>query len=247
VAVVIGSATRVQLGFGKGASVGDVPGIVSVDWSFGSNINRLYTLGGGTQTCGPAEFASIRGANMQISINMYGGSSPEVSTCAGLVCENSPAVITVSIVPATCGTYTAESVAGKAVYISSYSYSKDRTQFGTETWQGSAYHTPVAETNVYTEPEPTYVVLGIADGNLDTEEDTDWSSLETIVGARFRDNTTPTRHYKGQVQASQLSLGEFTYTFNGTFKSIGNSTLWSPGVKASASVNLTTQPVYVAA
>lgn len=244
-AVVIGTATQVKLGFGRGAAPADTPGIVSVDWSFGSNINRLYTLGGGSQqTCGPKEFAAIRGAQIQISVNIYGGVTPALTTCAAQVCENSPAVIAVSIVPATCGTYVAEGVAGKLLYVSSYSYSKDRTQFGTETWQGSAYNTPPVEQGVYTEPEPTYVVLGLAEGTIDGEA-ADYTALQSVVGAYFREGTVPVKTWKGQVQASAISVGEFSYIFNGTFKSIGGSTFWAPGVKATASVNLATQPVYV--
>jgi hypothetical protein len=244
--VIVGNSTLVQVGFGRGATPVVNNGVVSIDWSFGGNVNRLYTLGGGMGTCGPNEFAIVRSAQIQVNLSMYGGSVPEISCCAGSVCENSPAVMVVTVVPAVCGVYTAEGISGKAVYLSSYGYNKDRTGFGTNTLQGSAYQTPATTVNgVYTEPEPTYIVCGVSTGTIEGET-TDYASLEPIVGAQFRDNSLIETHYKGQVQASQTSLGEFSWIYDGTFKAIGNALFWAPGVKASANVTINTQPVYVA-
>jgi len=245
VAVVIGSSTAVTLEF-PGQVINT--GLVSIDWSFSANIQRLYTLGMGIGDCGPLEYANIRDSQVSVNFSIYGGETPSLDICPPSEgCEDSPAKIIVTIVPGVCGSLAAEGLNARAVYINSYSYSKDRTSFGTEQWSGSAYVVPEAPPGgsvpEYVTPEPTANILGIAEGTIEAE-DSDFTTLQAITGATFRDTNAVVTVAKGSVQAGATSVGDYTLTHNGTFQSVGNSQFWADGVLARASVTLNLQPVY---
>jgi hypothetical protein len=85
----------------------------------------------------------------------------------------------------------------------------------------------------------------LAEGTIETEG----PDIQELVGARFRDESRTRTAFKGNVQAAQLSLGEGSYVKQGTFREVGGSKFgygdgWE-GVKGSANVSLTLQPVYV--
>lgn len=244
-AVIIGSSTAVTLEF-PGQVINT--GIVSIDWSFSANLQRLYTLGMGTGDCGPLEFANVRDSQVTVNFSIYGGETPSLEICPpDEGCEDSPAKVIVTIAPGVCGSVAAEGLNARAVYINSYSYSKDRTAFGTEQWSGYAYVQPDAPPGgtvpEYVTPEPTAVILGIAEGSIEGE-DSDFTTLQAVTGATFRDTNAVVTVGKGSVQASQLSMGEYTLTHQGTFESVGNSQFWADGVLARANVTLNLQPVY---
>jgi len=240
VSVIIGNSTLVTLDFPNGQVT---EGITSIEWNFGTNVNRLYTLGMGAGSCGPREFGSVRSAEVSVSFSIYGGITPETSTCPPAECANSPATVVVNIVPGTCDA----DVDGlsRAVFINSYSYSKDRVSFGTESWAGNAYVSPesvqTGTCNEYIEPEPTYVILGLAEGTIEGEG----GDIQATVGARFRDDACVVETTRASVQASNISIGEYMIVQHGTFQSVGNSLFWDPGVVAKANVSLTLQPVYI--
>jgi hypothetical protein len=250
VPVIIGNSTRVSIAFNNATTVTD--GIVSVEWNIGTQPNRLYTLGMGSAQCGVKEFATVRQAQVNVSFSIYGGVTPQLSTCATAVCANSPASAVVTVVPGICAAQGAPPVDtfNHQVFINSYSYSKDRVGMGTEQWQGSAYVSSsvvkVGNCNEYCEPEPTYVVLGIAEGTIEGETQ-DLTALQNVVGAQFRDDACIVTSARASVQASQTSIGEYMFTRHGTFKSIGGSTFWAPGVVGKASITLNLQPIYLAA
>jgi hypothetical protein len=237
VAVIIGNSTSVVLSIASA-------GIQSVDWSAGGNTQRLYTLGGGYSQCGANEFAIIRSAEIQVNFSIYGGNTTPVSTCPLEGCANSPAVVTATIVPAICGGGSAQGLNSQPIFINSYSYSKERTKHGTESWAGTAYVTATAlGPTEYCEPVPSFVVLGIAEGTIEGDGEDD---LQELAGAYFRDSSPIQRLWKGQVQADQLGVGDFTFSDKGTFKQIGGSKFWDPNkpLRAKASVTLSLQPVY---
>lgn len=245
-AVVIGQSTIVSLSIASA-------GIVSVDWSTAANVERLYTLGAGAGTCGPPEYATVRDSQVSVNFSIYGGESSAISTCAADaagVCADSPATVIVTITPGVCGDTIAEGLVDQKVFISSYSYSKDRTTHGTEQWSGNAYVMPAGTlpASQYVKPLPNFVILGVAEGTIECEEGTITSALQDLVGAHFADDSIITVTHKGSVAAQAISIGDYTFTHNGTFKNIGNSQFWDPvgssGVKASCSVTLNLQPVY---
>lgn len=246
-AVIVGQSTSVTIDIAPNG------GIVSIDWSTSANIERLYTLGAGQGTCGPPEYATIRDAEIQVSFSVYGGKTNQVSTCASDAagaCADSPAKVIVSVVPGFCGNANVESLVDEEVFINSYSYSKDRTAHGTEQWAGSAYKLPTgaAPQGQYVRPLPNFVILGVAEGTIETEDETVSQSLQDLVGAHFADDSIITTTYRANVAAAQISIGEHMFIHNGTFKNVGSSQFWDPsgssGVQASASVTLNLQPVY---
>lgn len=243
-AVIIGSSTNIILEF-PSATVTE--GITSIDWSFSANIQRLYTLGIGAGSCGPSEYANIRDSEVSVNFSIYGGVTPAVDICPPTEgCEDSPAKVIVTIAPGYCGSIAVDGLNARSVYINSYSYSKDRTGFGTESWGGSAYvqaETTGGSVPEYITPEPTALILGIAEGSIEAE-DSDFTALQSLTGARFRDTNAVVTVGKGSVQAGQIALGEYTLTHQGTFSSVGNSQFWLDGVLARANVSLNMQPVY---
>jgi hypothetical protein len=246
VAVIIGQSTIVRL------SIADA-GIVSIDWSTNAGVERLYTLGAGAGTCGPPEYATVRDSQVTVNFSIYGGESSEISTCAADAqgaCADSPATVIVNVAPGVCGNAAVEGLVDQKVFINSYSYSKDRVGHGTEQWAGNAYKRPAGTLpqGQYIKPLPNFVILGVAEGSIETEEATVSSDIQTLVGAKFSDDAIITTTYKANVAAAQISVGEHVFTHNGTFKRIGGSQFWDPtgssGVKASANVTLNLQPVY---
>lgn len=245
-AVIVGQSTVVRL------SIADA-GIISIDWSTNSNVERLYTLGGGQGRCGPPEYATVKDSQVTVNFSLYGGESTEISTCAsdaGGVCADSPATVIVSVAPGACGNAQVDGLVDQKVFIGSYSYSKDRTAHGTEQWSGNAYRRPPGNlpAGQYVKALPNFVILGVAEGTIDTEEAVASSTIQDLVGAHFADDSIIDTSYKANVAAAAISLGEHVFTHKGTFKSIGGSQFWDPdgssGVKASASVTLNLQPVY---
>jgi hypothetical protein len=245
-AVIVGQSTVVQLSIASA-------GIISVDWSTSANVERLYTLGGGQGSCGPPEYATVRDSQVTVNFSIYGGESSQISTCASDaqgVCADSPATVIVSIAPGVCGDASVEGLVDQKVFINSYSYSKDRTTHGTEQWSGNAYKRPAGTLpqGQYVKALPNFVILGVAEGTIETENATVSSSIQDLVGAHYSNDSIITTTYKANVAAAQISLGEHVFTHNGTFKNIGGSQFWDPngtsGVKASASVTLNLQPVY---
>lgn len=245
-AVIVGQSTVVSLSIASA-------GIVSIDWSSSANVERLYTLGAGQGTCGPPEYATVRDSEIQVSFSIYGGESSSVSTCAsdaGSSCADSPAKVIVSVSPGVCGNANVDSLVDEEVFINSYSYSKDRTGHGTEQWSGSAYKLPqgALPAGQYVRPLPNFVILGVAEGTIEAEEDTPTTDLQDLVGAHLADDSIITTTYRANVAAAQISIGEHMFIHNGTFKNVGGSQFWDPsgssGVVARANVTLNLQPVY---
>jgi hypothetical protein len=242
--VIIGNSTSVSVAFNNGPTINE--GFISTEWSTGTQPNRLYTLGMGFGSCGTKEFAIIRPAQLTVSFSIYGSITPEVSLCPTEICQNSPASAIITIVPGVCGNIQVDTF-NHQVFFNSYSYSKDRTQFGSEVWQGMAYVSGEVQRtgncNEYIQPEPDLVVAGVAEGTL--VGDSSLVDLQSITGARIRDDACVATTTKGSVQANQMSIGEYEITYHSTFKSIGDSEFWMPGKKANASVTINLQDIYL--
>lgn len=245
-AVIVGQSTVVTLSIATA-------GIISIDWSSSANIERLYTLGTGQGTCGPPEYATVQDSEIQVSFSIYGGNSTTLSTCASDAagaCADSPTKVIVSVSPGVCGNAGVQPLVDEEVFINSYSYSKDRTGNGKEDWSGSAYKQPTGTlpAGQYVRPLPNFVILGVAEGTIETEEETVTTDVQDLVGAHFADDSIIKTTYRANVAAAQISIGEHMFIHNGTFKSVGGSQFWDPvgssGVMAKASVSLNLQPVY---
>lgn len=105
-------------------------GFVSVSFSISPNVERLFQLGS----------VDAFDVNIQtqesISLSNYGGASSTVSLSPSITCTDSDATMEVTITPAPCvGSTTPITRTGAdALFITSYSYSKDFQGFGQESW-----------------------------------------------------------------------------------------------------------------
>jgi hypothetical protein len=240
-AVIIGNATTVSITL-AGSPVNE--GITSVDWSKGGQPNKLWTLGS------RSPYAAIIPAQNTVSFSVYGDITPsislEITISQAEPCPESPAKGIINITPAICGTSATIEPFSSEFYVTSYSYTKDRTNQGVETWQGNSYLlADVAgySGKVYAEPLPSVLAMGTAEGTL-VGDDTQ-ANLETTTGAIVAADSITTEGEKGNVQAQALSIGEYDTTYFGTFSYVGHSRFWAPGVKASANVTITLQPIYL--
>ena len=240
-AVIIGNATTVSITL-AGSPVNE--GITSIDWTRGGQPNKLWTLGS------RSPYAAIIPAQNTISFSVYGDITPsislEVEISSQAPCPESPAKGVINITPAICGTANTVDAFSSEFYVTSYSYTKDRTNQGVETWQGNSYL--LADVSgysgkVYAEPLPSVLAIGTAEGTL-VGDDTQ-ANLETITGAIVADDSITTEGEKGNVQAQALSIGEYETTYFGTFSHVGHGEFWAPGVKANANVTITLQPIYL--
>lgn len=121
--VIIGAGTTVTSSLISG-------GFVSVSFSISPSIERLFELG------------SFDAFDLQIqtqesvSITNYGGASTPVALAPSTACDDSTAKMDVTITPAPCTGSTTPIVrtGTNALFITSYSYSKDYQGYGQESW-----------------------------------------------------------------------------------------------------------------
>lgn len=121
--MIIGAGTTVSSNIISG-------GFVSVSFSLSPQVTRLFQLG------------SFDAFDLQIqtqesiSLTNYGGASSTVALVPSTSCTDSTARMNVTITPAPCtGSTTAIVRTGAdALFINSYSYSKDFQSFGQESW-----------------------------------------------------------------------------------------------------------------
>jgi hypothetical protein len=121
--VVIGGATIVTSSVISG-------GFVSVSFSISPSVERLFQLGS-------FDAYDLQLQNQEsISITNYGGASTPVSLTPSTSCDDSLARMDVVITPAVClGSVDPITRTGTdALFITSYSYSKDFQGYGQESW-----------------------------------------------------------------------------------------------------------------
>lgn len=257
-AIIIGRSSQVELIFPGNIKV--TRGIESVDFGWGSKVQRLYTFGGQTNQCGVNEWASIQSAEIQINWTNYGGVTPEVNICTPTSCSNSTNKVIVTINPSSC---TQLQTINAVVFINSYSYSKGRSEYSKESWAGTGYDVSIIQSyqGGFVEPPPTYVISSISEGSIECEDPNidlglpgvkppEITDLENLVGTRFREydlGRIPRKSIKGSASASQ-KLTEAMATIQGTFKSVGNSVGYNPDNPAPiarAQVTIPNNPVYL--
>ena len=121
--VIIGAGTTVTSNVISG-------GFVSVNFSLSPSVERLFQLGDFDP------FDTNIQTQESISITNYGGASTPVPLSPSVSCTDSTARMDVTIVPAACvGSVTSIIRTGAdALFINSYSYSKDFQGYGQESW-----------------------------------------------------------------------------------------------------------------
>ena len=121
--VIIGAGTTVTADKISG-------GFVSVSFSLSPNVERLFQLGS-------FDAYDINITEQEsVSLTNYGGASTPISLASSVACTDSDAKMAVTITPAPCtGSVTPIVRTGAdSLFITSFSYSKDFTSFGQESW-----------------------------------------------------------------------------------------------------------------
>ncbi len=105
-------------------------GFVSVSFSVSPSVERLFQLG----DFDPFD-VSVQ-TQESISISNFGGASTKVTLTPSVSCTDSTARMDVTIIPAPCtgSTIPITRTGNDALFINSYSYSKDFQGFGQESW-----------------------------------------------------------------------------------------------------------------
>lgn len=121
--VIIGAGTTVTSSVISG-------GFVSVSFSLSPSVERLWQLGSFDA------FDIQLQTQESISISNYGGASTPVALSPSISCDDSTARMDVTITPAAClGSVTPINRTGSdALFITSFSYSKDFQGYGQESW-----------------------------------------------------------------------------------------------------------------
>lgn len=120
---IVGAGTTVTTNLISG-------GLVSVNFSLSPSVERLFQLGS----------ADAFDVNIQtqesISLTNYGGASTPVALAPNFTCDDSTAKMDVTIIPAPCTGSSSPIIrtGTDALFITSYSYSKDFQGFGQESW-----------------------------------------------------------------------------------------------------------------
>jgi len=235
-AVIIGAGTTVVSSqFPNG-------GIVSVQFGFNPQVERLYELG----SFNPYDSTITK--TRTLSLNVYGsrpsgggGSSPLVIT-PSTSCADTGAV-SVTINPASCvGSlipFTAD------YYVTGYSYSKDNLGFGQESWS----FTSKPEIPGFT---GTIVMLrGIAEGTITTGAGNMTAAQMGIVVDEVASNDSlglPIQGESGSVQGGTPGIGKYDTQRYIIATSIGGSIGKSDavdGLAGEGSVQIPMTPVYI--
>lgn len=145
-AIVIGDSTDVD--FSQGTCV------VSVQWGFNPNTQRLYCLDG---TSDP--FLLVHRPTETASVTIYAPGTPH-SVEATSVCDSANQVSLI-VSPGVCPAGTVDGVSGSDWFVTSYNYSReDAVMPGQESWSLQRWTTG-GLTGVTL---PTYIMRGIAEG-----------------------------------------------------------------------------------
>jgi hypothetical protein len=121
--VIIGAGTTVTSDIISG-------GFVSVSFNLSPQVTRLFQLGSFNA------FDTQIQTQESVSLTNYGGASTPVTLTQSTSCTDSSARMDVTITPAPCtgGTVPITRTGSDALFINSYSYSKDFQTFGQESW-----------------------------------------------------------------------------------------------------------------
>ena len=149
-AIVIGAATQASLAGGDYC-------VLSVNWGYNPNVQRLYCLGEWVATEERTFYRPTETLNMTIYAPGPVHSVPPTTECADAN------TIQASVDPAACGDETYDAFSGDW-WVTSYSYTKDDASLpGQESWSLTRWKGLNTLTTGNT-IEPTYVMRGIAEG-----------------------------------------------------------------------------------
>jgi len=209
--IVIGATTTVIFPYGDC--------VVSVNWGYNPNVQRLYCLGSWDV------FDTIQKPTETLNLTIYapGNSFPIPPTGA---CANAT-TITASVSPTICG----EAVAGVSGnwFLTSYGFSKDDPVGpGQETWSMTRW---VAGGDT---PMPTYVIRGISEGQA--------SNVNGVINSGVVFTGATVEATTGNVSAG--GIGKAYTTTIGQIINVGGGTN-TPGETGTASASIPYTPLWL--
>jgi hypothetical protein len=262
---VIGQASVVSV---TGGGNSDWQGITSFSFNTGATFNPLFQLNSAASSTGEGfVYAVDVSASPSVSLSLYSGFDTEAnsghySVTMPTSCTDSDLVANIVFTPGLCGSNYGSifSLGGtEDFFITSYSYSKDVSGFGTESWsfQGKpdpaflipGSHPATSFSSVMSgleEPSVEVVMVnGIATGNVSgdfSQADLDDTKL---VFDRITDASSVANNKEVSVSAGNVSIGNANVTFNGFVREFGGATLFRrDGIVLNASVTIPVNPVY---
>ncbi len=223
--VIIGAGTTVN------SSVINA-GITSVSFSLSPNIERLFQLGSFTP------FDTNITTTESISLSNHGGGSSTVSLTPSISCTDSTATMDVTIVTAPCqGSATTINRTGTdALFITSYSYSKDFQGFGSESWSLQGKPIIVGFTGNVS------FIQGFSEGNHLTGADIVSNDGIVLTGSISGANDATSQNI--QVSAGSPGLGQDDIQEFGKITQIGGGIGKEDGKRGNASANVPHQLVF---
>jgi len=224
--VIVGAGTSVTTDIISG-------GIVSVNFSLNPNVERLFQLGS-------FDAFDINITEQEsISLTNYGGASTTVALSPTTTCTDSNARIAVIITPAPCtgSTVSIDRTGADSLFITSYSYSKEVTAYGQESWnlQGKPIIQDFTGSDAY--------LQGFAEGNHLVGTDIVSDDGIVMTGSVAGD-TYDAEGRNLQVSAGALSLGQDDTQRFGKITQIGGGVGRENGKRGTASANVPHQVVY---
>ncbi len=207
-------------------------GFVSVSFSLSPTVERLFQLG---------DFDPFD-VNVQtqesISITNFGGASSSLALAPSAACVDSTARMDVTITPAPCtgSTVPITRTGTDALFINSFSYSKDSQGFGQETWSLQGKPILVGFTG------STVFIQGFAEGNQLVGTD-----IVSDDGVALTSSTTGLFDAEArnlQVSAGSPGIGQDDTQQFGKVTAIGGGVGKEDGKRGTASANVPHQIVF---
>lgn len=207
-------------------------GIISVSYSLSPSVERLWQLGA------TDAYDTQITTTKTINITNYGGASNQVVLSPSTVCDDSTTTMAVTIVPAAC--QVGLSTIDETMWITSYSYSKELTGYGQETWQLTSKPT------INGSQLSAVMVEGLAEGdqlsvaNGDIVDDQGVSLTGSVVGTSY-----DAQDRNLSVSAGPTSTGTDDIKQFGIILRIGGGTGQQDGKRGAASATIPISPIYV--
>ncbi len=208
-------------------------GITSVSFSLSPNIERLFQLG----SFDP--FDTNVTTTESISLSNHGGGSSTVTLTPSVSCTDSSATMDVTIVTAPCqgSATTINRTGANALFITSYSYSKDFQGFGSESWSLQGKPIIAGFTGNVS------FIQGFSEGNRLTGSDIVSNDGIVLTGS-VSPNTNDATSQNISVSAGSPGLGQDDTQEFGKITQIGGGVGKEDGKRGTASANVPHQLVF---
>lgn len=234
--VIIGGGTTITSDF-----LSDGDGVTSVSFDYTANIERLWQLGSFSP------YITTVTKQRTVSVSVYGkkpdgsGGTNALLMAPSTSCGDASSV-TIEVNATLCQGGGSESFTD-TFFVTSYSFTKDYTSYGTESWAftNKPYVDSYTGTIYMLRGIPTGKILAQGDGIMANGEMgmlVDESSSKDASGNDIESET-------GSVSSGFPGIGNFDVTREVVVYSVGASTGYKPAYKGNANCSVPMQPLYL--